>query len=418
VIWDLEPRSRLADRPLLIDADVLDVAFSPDCATVAAAYARGDKGGVALWDTRLRTRLAGTPLEITEGTPVTAAYSADGKTLAAGFTRTAGEGGVVLWDARQHTRLTERPLIIAKGGNVFGVTFNPDGSSIAVEYRRSPLVSGVALFDARRYLQLADRSLKDGESLLRVFFSPDGKTLAAGRGHFEDRADGGVAIWDARGLAPLADRPLAVAGAVVSRVAFSPDGSTIAATVRSYGQPYGGPGVVLWDAKTGQRLADRPYDIAGGFERDVTFSPDCRTLAVAYESFSEHGVVLWDVQLRRRLAKVPLEVAEGSMTSLTFSPDGKILAVGHRNMDWDVGGFRVYRGGVLLFDLDPESWKERASRIANRNFTREEWRLYCSELPYHATFDKLPVPRGDQSSPTQATEPGRGTSSFFRKETN
>jgi len=301
---------------------------------------------------------------------------------------------VVLWDARRHVRLTDKPLTIRNGGNVFGVTFSPDSSTIAIDYRRSPS-SGVSLWDARRYTQLADRPLEAGKFVNRVFFSPDGKTLAAGYGHFDEEnhhAQGGVAMWHTPGLAPLADRSLAIAGASPSTVAFSADGSTIAATYHQRGLVLGSGGrnVVLWDARSGLQLVDRPHDIAGGFEGDLTFSPDGKTLAVAYERLSKKGVVLWDVPMRRRVAEEPLDVADGSMTSMTFSPDGKTLAVGYRNMD-SSDGIRISPGGVLLFDLDPESWKERASRIANRNLTREEWRLFLPEIPYHATFDKLAV---------------------------
>ena len=47
---------------------------------------------------------------------------------------------------------------------------------------------------------------------------------------------------------------------------------------------------------------------------------------------------------------------------------------------------------MLLWDVDLESWQRRAGQIANRNFTREEWREYFPETPYHATFPDLPVP--------------------------
>ncbi len=236
VIWDLEARSPLEERPLLINADVFDVAFSPDGSTIAAAYDRGSSGGVALWDARRRARLADQPLEIAEGSPISVAYSPDGMALAAGFMRTDLKGGVILWDARRHTRLTDRPMAVAGGGNVFGVAFSPDGSTIAGDFRRHPLISGVVLWDARRGVQLAERTLADGKSLSRVVFSPDGQTLAGGYGYYkaEDGTDGGVALWDARGLAPVMEKALTIADRSVTSVAFSPDGSIIAATCRRW----------------------------------------------------------------------------------------------------------------------------------------------------------------------------------------
>jgi hypothetical protein len=47
---------------------------------------------------------------------------------------------------------------------------------------------------------------------------------------------------------------------------------------------------------------------------------------------------------------------------------------------------------VVLWDVDLESWQRLAGRIANRNFTRDEWRQYFPDEPYRPTFPDLPVP--------------------------
>ena len=334
------------------------------------------------------------------------ACSRDGMALAAGFITTDVKGGVILWDARRHTRLTERPMAVAGGGNVFGVAFSPDGSTIAGDFRRYPLTSGVVLWEARRGVQLAERALEDGKSLSQVIFSPDGKTLAGGYGYYkaEHGTDGGVALWDARGLGPVMVKAFTIADRSVTSVAFSPNGSIIAATCRRWSGSQDG-GVMLWDARSGLRMVDRLQDVAEGSEGELAFSPDGKTLAVEYSDDHGKGIVLWDVPLRRRLGKRPLEVAEGDVTCLAFSPDGETLAVGFRNIDFRKAG-RISRGGVVLFDIDPESWKERAGRIANRNLTREEWREYLPDTPYRATFAHLPSPPDDESGP--ASSPATG----------
>ena len=74
------------------------------------------------------------------------------------------------------------------------------------------------------------------------------------------------------------------------------------------------------------------------------------------------GVVLFDAR-GERLRPTPLEVKEGDVTSVAFGPEGKIAA-----------GYGVdYRGGVVLFDTDPASWRRKAGQVANRNFTRLKW---------------------------------------------
>jgi hypothetical protein len=48
---------------------------------------------------------------------------------------------------------------------------------------------------------------------------------------------------------------------------------------------------------------------------------------------------------------------------------------------------------VVLFDVDLASWLRIAGRIANRNFTRDEWRQFFPERPtYRPTFPDLPIP--------------------------
>ncbi len=103
-------------------------------------------------------------------------------------------------------------------------------------------------------------------------------------------------------------------------------------------------------------------------------------LAAEYVTLDNHsGVVVWDVLTRKRLVEEPLSLKGQRTYGVSFSPDGTTLAVGAFN-------------GVALWDLDLEAWKRRASRIANRNFTREEWREYLPDVPYRATFPDLPVP--------------------------
>jgi hypothetical protein len=52
---------------------------------------------------------------------------------------------------------------------------------------------------------------------------------------------------------------------------------------------------------------------------------------------------------------------------------------------------------VVLWDVDLGSWQRLAGTIANRNFTRAEWRQYFEE-PYRPTFANLTVPPEDAAS--------------------
>jgi hypothetical protein len=51
---------------------------------------------------------------------------------------------------------------------------------------------------------------------------------------------------------------------------------------------------------------------------------------------------------------------------------------------------------VVLFDIDLASWRRKAGRVVNRNFTREEWARYFPDfpkVPYRRTIRSLPWPR-------------------------
>jgi WD40 repeat protein len=370
VLWDVAAGQRLGDVPLAVDEGyVSSVAFSTDGKTLAAGYGVGDveRGGVVLWDVAGRKRLVDKPLAVREGDVWSVAFSPDGKILAAGYLG----GGVVLWDVAARARLGHEPVAVNDRG-LTSVAFSPDGKTLATGY------SGVVLWDIAAHKRLVDEPLAVMEGLVwSVAFSPDGKTVAAGYHDFRRR--GGVVQWDVAARKRLGDAPLAVTEGPVWSVAFSPDGKTIAAGY--HGDP---AGVVLWDAAARRRLVDEPLAVREGSVSSVAFSPDGKTLAAGYGTFSGGGVVLWDAAARRRLVDEPLDVPQGDVESVAFSPDGKTLAAGYRG--------RRGEGGVVLWDVDLESWQRRAGRIANRNFTRKEWRDYFPETPYRKTFPDLPDP--------------------------
>jgi WD40 repeat protein len=136
---------------------------------------------------------------------------------------------------------------------------------------------------------------------------------------------------------------------------------------------------VLWDVGTRKRLGEDPLPVKEGSVGSVAFSPDGKTLAAGYGLGTPGGMVLWDVGARRRLAEDPLAVKDTGVTSVVFSADGETLAAG-------------YSRGVALWNVGLESWQRLAGEIANRNFTRGEWRQYFQDEPYRLTFPDLPAP--------------------------
>ncbi len=445
VLWDTVSHARLAGYQLTSqEGSVRSLAFGPDGRTLAAGVGLAvglelPVGGVVLWDLAGRTRLTEVALAVREGVVSNVAFSRDGRMVAAGYLNSRGPDGVVLWDVAGRRRLTEDPIVV-KEGSVSSLAFGRDGTTIAVGSGGGAVVL-CAVFE-HQWLTKQTLDVKEG-IIESVAFSPDGKTIAAG---YRDVGVGavGVAKWDAAGgtrLAEgaliadaaesqrLANGPLVVKEGDVQSVAFSPDGKTVATGYRSAGG--GGGGVVLWDAIARNRLTETPLAAKEGEVVSLAFSPDGKTIAAGYSAGNgSDGVVLWDVNGRKRLAEDPLPV-RGEVNSVVFSPNGVRIAAGYRHggaVVWDAAtrvrlmddpfaiqeGWNLtcvafspdgktvvagthynlgsFGGVVVLWDVDLESWQRIAGRIANRNFTRDEWRVYFPEELYRRTFRNLPWP--------------------------
>jgi len=94
------------------------------------------------------------------------------------------------------------------------------------------------------------------------------------------------------------------------------------------------------------------------------------------------SIIYWDITdpanpvQRFRLTGHSSAVLNGSVF---FSADGRTL-------------ISASRGDVILWDVDPKSWMEKACSIAGRNFTQQEWKQFVGEeIPYHLTCEEFPA---------------------------
>ena len=361
------------------------------------------------------SRLAEGHLVVDEGTVHSVAFRPDDTTLAAGYASLAGGSGVVLWNVAEETRLPDGHLFVARG-SVRSVAYSPDGTSLATSYSLGVL-GKVVCWDATMRKLLTDPPVAVFEGHVgSVAYSPDGTTLAAG--YVIGGSGGGVVLWEAREGKRLARGP--------PRPEQGPRPERRVQSRRCHSRRRTHrrghvAGVVLWEVGTWKRLVNGHLIVPEGIVQSVALTSDPTTLAAGYSIGSSGGVVLWDVTTRKRLSNAPLAVPEGTVLSVAFNPEGTILAAGYALggvrrggggvVLWDVttrkrladgnrvvpkGGaegvaFRSGSGRMVLRDLNLESLKRRAGRIANRNLTRDEWREYLpADQPYRKTFDWLP----------------------------
>jgi WD40 repeat protein len=173
-------------------------------------------------------------------------------------------------------------------------------------------------------------------------FTPDGQTmLSAG-------TDNNITLWDLSGRG----QPIKLKGHrwEVFSIDVSPDGRTLAS---------GGDDrtVKLWDIST--RWREKPMMSESTWMFAVALSPDSKFIA----SHSLKGLKLWDAATGQLLAEHPtLRAQDGH---LVFSPDSQVLAVedGETKSEHGTGAIRLlkvpsfeeitnFRGGCPLFSAD------------------------------------------------------------------
>lgn len=150
-------------------------------------------------------------------------------------------------------------------------------------------------------------------------------------------------------------------------LAISPNGKLLA------GYSHSTRSLAFWDLETHSLIGEK---LLLQVESDNTtrpvimaFSPDGKTLAVGGRVFDRSWAVLCDVEQRKQIG-LPHYFRNGGTLALTFSPDGTHLGIGGRD------------GTVVLWDVRPTTWRDLATRRANRNCTLSEWEQFFGQDHY------------------------------------
>lgn len=158
--------------------------------------------------------------------------------------------------------------------------------------------------------------------------------------------------------------------------------------------------------------------------RGVAFNADGTLLASANGNSS---ISIWSLPSKGEYKQIAtIRAHANEVTSVAISPDGKTMASGGGDQTvilWDItdpenpsqpvvlnghtsailnGGIFFLADGntlvsaskdeIILWDIDQQSWIEKACNLAGRNFTSSEWEQFIGRnIPYDATCPDLPV---------------------------
>lgn len=253
--------------------------LSPDGKAAATlGYDWDGDGVVRVWDTttgkaqrvlgQVKTGAAGIVSH-------TAAFSPDGKLLAAG----SGDGTVLLWEVATGK---ERGRWQKLSGWISDLAFSPDGKGLVA----ATWIPGERTL--RYWDVVTGKDLCDFESRGRVgyiAFAPDGKLLATA-GLDDDNDNSLIRLWD---VTTCKWMHLSDTDSPLGTLAFSPDGRFLAASHSGFDNAP----IRVWEVATRQEVCR----FHGPFTTSLCFSPDGRTLA---SGSNKSTILQWDLTGRRK----------------------------------------------------------------------------------------------------------------------
>ena len=199
-------------------------------------------------------------------------FSADNRLVAA----VTYSSLIRVWEVETGEKIAELAARdVGSGFSGFGpIRFSPNGNWFAASGHNAIAIwetQGFTLQHVIKWLSATNRYFNSLE------FSPDSRWIAG----YTGRPGYRIKFWNIE----TEEIDLELPTGAVSTAGFSPDGRWFTTSIYGPDWDTHAPGVQIWDTKTGQLLADLspPY-------RQIIFSPDGKTVAVAYDDGRLHLV--------------------------------------------------------------------------------------------------------------------------------
>jgi len=382
-VWDTETGRQIATSQSGEGSGVTSVAFSRDGHHLASTHYDGT---VRLWDpssgASLHEPLRGGDPRVARDVTYSVAFSADGRTIAAGGT-TVGQGTYMsagsplrLWSA-DGVPIGEQ--VIGNYGNIYAVAFSPNGNDVVTGGSDRTLL----LWDAHTG-QLKGLPLTFQEPLKAVGFTPHGNRIVAISGDT-------VQVTNADSNAGLVAE---ITGSTTAHLAQLGAGYGINTTTDSPRITVLSDGTFRQlDADTGDQIGQIiALDVLQDWAR-ATVSPDSRWLAVVGQDNAIRVIDTSNGQPQGRAIAVPLGQAiavpqgpdlppPGLVTTIEFSPDGNTLATGSHD-------------GIRLWDW--RNGRQLGETLTDRNyydfkilvFSKDGSRLFSQSFDSIGTWDTV-----------------------------
>ncbi|WP_313043158.1 nSTAND1 domain-containing NTPase [Nonomuraea jabiensis] len=398
LLWRVDDGTLLMSSSVLSNVVGADARFSPDARVLGVI---GQFGTVNVLDISPYTR----PEVLAPGSGKRV-FSPDGRFLVTAGRR-KGRPEVRLWDVAARRPVSDPLPVDDLPGNdstetAYSPMFSPDGRTLALTHPWSPVVT---LWDTTNGRNVGALRVRSGTAVgvLRVAFSPDGRTVAivplSAHPDNEEALDGldldGLELWDVEARKWIRTVPGAGSGALI----FEPDGRRLFVDRSSKGR-------ILVDTATGEVL-QHPSDARA--EGEILFIEN--TAAIGDR---DGHLTFWDRELRRRLAP-PQTVHTASINALVPYPPGELLATVADEGDlgiqlWDWRGYQrmaapisyytpsvpavAFSRTALLVSSADGSLREitvdpgtATAVICHRDggLSPAEWRQHIPELAYEKT---------------------------------